>query len=89
MNPVQGLLGVRGGDAAAARFSQEAAQALRAGVQEDFELFEASDNEDEMEKGTANESQGGKPSLPTLLHACSSELDQKRPFVCARFWQCL
>ncbi|CAL5229492.1 g12828 [Coccomyxa viridis] len=56
---LQGLLGVRGGDAAAARFSQEAAQALRAGVQEDFELFEASDNEDEMEEGTANESQGG------------------------------
>ena len=66
---MQGLLGVRGGDAAAPAFSQEAAKALRAGVQEDFELFEASDNEDPMEEGTANDSQGGK--LTHLLASLS------------------
>ena len=75
---VQGLLGVRGRDAAAAGFSQEAAQALRAGVQEDFELFEASEDESQLEEGTANDSQGGKPT--PCRHRCSHACIPEKAF---------
>ena len=57
---LQGLLGVRGGDASAAGISKEAAQAMRAGMQEDFELLEPFENEDQLEGGTANESEEGE-----------------------------
>ena len=60
MLSLQGLFGVQDGDAPAAGISKEAAQAMRAGVQEDFELLEPSENEDQLEGGTANESEEGE-----------------------------
>ena len=62
---MKGILEAWDGDAPAANMFSQANQALRAAAREDFELYEASESDDEMMEVAADDTGEGKPFAPS------------------------
>jgi len=68
---MKGILEAWDGDAPAADMPLRADQALRAAAQEDFELYEASESDNEMMEVAADDTGEGKLFTPSKAALCT------------------